>query len=36
MIYKIDLNEIRAGKSIAYDNKVKRLSPVVLNITEKI
>lgn len=35
MIYKIDLDEIRMGKSIAYDNKVKRLSPVVLNITEK-
>ena len=35
MIYKIDLNEIRAGKSIAYDNKAKRISPEDLNITEK-
>lgn len=35
MIYKIDLNELKNGKSIAYDNKVKRISPEILNITEK-
>ena len=35
MIYKIDINELKNGESIAYDNKAKRISPEVLNITEK-
>lgn len=35
MIYKINIDELKRGKSVAYDNKAKRISPEVLNITEK-
>ena len=35
MIYKINIDELKKGESVAYDDKAKRISPEVLNITEK-